>query len=314
MTAHARGHRARRALVAALGCALAACSKDPPAPSSSAPSSSAPSSSAPSSSAPSSADAKLAFVVEGRPARELTLAELRREIPTETLTVFDPYYKKPKTFRALRFAEVLRVGFEGAKGTADAGGAPSELLLRAKDGYTVPLRPPLSTEPGAYLAYEDVEVPGWEPIGPQRANPAPFYLVWREPGQQNLETHPRPWQLATIERASFERTFPHTVPTGAPPDSLAVVGFGLFRDRCVRCHAINREGGRVGPELNVPKNVLEYRTVAEVKTYIRDPLSLRYGNMPPHPDLREADLDALVGYLEVMKARKFDPDGQPKKP
>ena len=288
-------------------CALAACSKEPPpAPSTPAPSSGAP---AP---APPPADAKLAFVVEGRPVRELTLAELRRDLPTETLTVFDPYYKKPKTFRALRFADVWRLGFDGAP--EDAGVAPSELLLRAKVGYTVPRRPPLSTEPGAYLAYEDVEVPGWEPIGPQRANPAPFYLVWREPGQQSLETHPRPWQLATIERASFERTFPHTVPTGEPPGSLAFVGFGLFRDRCARCHAINREGGRVGPELNVPKNVLEYRTAAEVKAYVRDPLSLRYGNMPPHPDLREADLDALVGYLAAMKTRKFDPDGQPKKP
>ncbi|HRG95784.1 MAG TPA: cytochrome c [Polyangiaceae bacterium] len=290
-------------------CALAACSKEPPpAPAPPAPSSGTPAPSAP---APA-ADAKLAFVVEGRPVRELTLAELRRDLPTETLTVFDPYYKKPKTFRALRFADVWRLGFDGAP--EDAGVAPGELLLRAKDGYTVPLRPPLSTEPGAYLAYEDVEVPGWEPIGPQRANPAPFYLVWREPGQQSLETHPRPWQLATIERASFERTFPHTVPTGEPPGSLAFVGFGLFRDRCARCHAINREGGRVGPELNVPKNVLEYRTAAEVKAYVRDPLSLRYGNMPPHPDLREADLDALVGYLAAMKTRKFDPDGQPKKP
>lgn len=295
-----------RALVVALAWgALAACSKDSP-------SSPAPTSAPAPVPAPVS-DAKLTFVVDGRPVREVTLAELRRELPTETVTMFDPYYKKTKTFRALRFADVLSKGFEGAP-RAEAGGEPRELLLRAKDGYAVPFPAALSAEPGSYLAYEDVDVPGWEPIGPQRANPGPLYLVWREPSQQNFETHPRPWQLATIERARFETTFPHTVPTGEPVGSLAMVGFGLFRDRCVRCHAVNREGGRVGPDLNVPKNVLEYRTVAEVKAYVRDPLSLRYGNMPPHPDLSEADLDALVGYLSAMKSRKFDPDGQPKKP
>ena len=49
---------------------------------------------------------------------------------------------------------------------------------------------------------------------PQRASPAPFYLVWKEASQQDLETHPRPWQVASIEIARFEVKFPHTVPTG----------------------------------------------------------------------------------------------------
>ena len=72
----------------------------------------------------------------------------------------------------------------------------------------------------------------------------------------------------------------------------------------------HQPGGRVGPELNVPKNVLEYRTEPEVRAYIKNPLSLRYGNMPPHPDLRDEDLDALVGYLSAMKSLNFDPDAR----
>ena len=254
---------------------------------------------------PVPSDAKLEFLDEGRHVTTLTLAELTRDIPTETFTAYDPYYGKPKTFRALPFDKVLELGFPGASEPGDR-----ELVLRAKDGYTVPMRPPLTKEPGAYLAIEDLDAPGWEPIGPQRASPAPFYFVWRGAEQQKLETHPRPWQLASIEVARFEVKFPHTVPTGEEPGSRAVVGYGLFRARCFSCHAINREGGRVGPELNVPKNVLEYRTEPEVRAYIKNPLSLRYGNMPPHPDLRDEDLDALVGYLSAMKSRKFDPDAR----
>jgi len=249
------------------------------------------------------AEAALEFTDEGRRIAVISLPELTRQIQTETFTAFDPYYGKTKTYRALPFEKVLKLGFRGVPGVEER-----ELVLRARDGYTVPMRPTLANEPGAYIAVEDVDAPAWEPIGPQKANPGPFYFVWKEPSQQNLETHPRPWQLAQVEIARFEVKFPHTVPTGEAPASAAVRGFGLFRDRCVRCHAVNREGGRVGPELNVPKNVLEYRTEAEVRAYVKNPLSLRYGNMPPHPDLTEADLDALIGYLSAMKSRKFDPD------
>ena len=235
---------------------------------------------------PDSSGEKLVFLDEGKVVTELTLAELESKIPSETFTAFDPYYGRPKTFRALPFDKVLALGFPG-KTLAER-----ELLLKAKDGYTVPMRPSLVAEHGSYVAIADVDVPAWEPIGPQRANPAPAYFVWKEPAQQDLETHPRPWQLATVE----------------PETSPAFAGFRIYRERCVRCHAMNREGGRVGPELNVPLNVLEYRPEAQVRAYIKNPLTFRYGNMPPHPDLGEKDLDALVAYFGAMKTRKFDPD------
>lgn len=256
--------------------------------------------------APVPEGATLELVDDGKPARTIDLAALTKAIPAETFTAYDPYYGKPKTFRALPFSKVLEVGFGGKPSLAGR-----EVLLKARDGYTVPMRPSLAEEPGAYVAFEDVDVPAWEPIGPQRANPGPFYFVWKGEHQQDLEGHPRPWQLARIEIVRFEARFPHTLPKGEAEGSLASRGFVLFRERCVKCHAINREGGRVGPELNVPKNVLEYRTEAEVRAYIKNPLSLRYGNMPPHPDLTEADLDALVGYLSAMRSQKHDADARP---
>jgi mono/diheme cytochrome c family protein len=243
----------------------------------------------------------LVFVRDGKIVRTLALTDLQKSIAWETVTAFDPYYGKTKTFRALPLIEVLKKGFDG-----EGELATQEYVFRAKDGYAAPFRGELATEAGGYLAFEDTEVPGWEPIGPQKASPGPFYLVWRKPEQASLESHPRPWQLATIEMARFDAIYPHTSPA-APEGSPAARGYAIFREQCVRCHAINREGGRVGPDLNVPQNVLEYRPEEQVRAYIKNPLAFRYGNMPAHPTLTESDLDALVAYLSAMKERKHDP-------
>lgn len=284
------------ALATLVCAALAACAKEPAPP--------APAPSASTSAAPADASASLAFVRDGKPVRTLSRAELEAASAPETFTVFDPYYNRPKTFRALRLAPLLERAF-GQPATALAS---LDFVLRAKDGYTVPLAGAKLLEPGAYVAVADVDVPAWEPIGPQRANPGPFYLVWRGDDQQKLETHPRPWQLATIEIAPFAATFPHTVPTGVAADAPAMAGLRVFRQRCVACHAVNREGGRVGPDLNVPQSIVEYRPEPQIRAYVRDPRAFRYGNMPAHPDLSDADLDGLLAYFRAMKDQKHDPD------
>ena len=56
---------------------------------------------------------------------------------------------------------------------------------------------------------------------------------------------------------------------------------------------------------------VEYRPVAQLKEYIRNPAAFRYGNMPAHEYLTPADLDGLVAYFNAMKDRKHDPGGRP---
>ena len=246
-------------------------------------------------------DAQLHFtdsIVGGEHA--LTKRALAEHLGMELVTGFDPYYQRERRFWAVPMARVLADAFPGV----DL--ASADLVLRAKDGYAVPMVGSRLLDGTAWLALADADHLGsWDVIGPRRADPAPFYLVWRGPDRADLERFPRPWALERIEHARFELLYPHTVPTGG---AQARHGYALFRLGCIACHAINREGGRIGPELNVPQSIVEYRPREQIRAYIRNPLVFRYGAMPAHPELTDADLDALLAYFDDMSSHKFDPE------
>ncbi len=250
------------------------------------------------------ASASLGFAVQGAAPQRLALGELAEAAPPEVVSTEDPYYGRTKRFRALPLAPALERGFGRSRDALSR----ETFLLRARDGYSVPIAGARLFEGGAYLAVDDVDVPGFAPIGPQQVSPAPVYMFWAGAGQSDPEVHPRPWQLDVVEIADFDAAFPHVRPEGEPVDGPAFRGLAIFRASCIRCHAINREGGRVGPELNVPRNVLEYRPEEQVRAFIRDPGTFRYSSMPPHRELSDADLDALIAYLRAMGARKHDPE------
>jgi mono/diheme cytochrome c family protein len=264
----------------------------------------APTASASASTSPQAERAEITFAIRGKTLRSLTRRQLTDAIAVETFTAFDPYYGKPKTYRALPLDRVLNEGFAGS----DLALREQHFVLAAIDGYTVPIDGSALLAGGAYIAIEDVDAPQWQPIGPQQANPGPYYLVWRGKDQVDLALYPRPWQLARVEISEFAVSFPHTVPADEPEDSPARRGFAIFREQCIRCHAVNRDGGRVGPDLNVPKSIVEYRPEAQIKAYIRDPRSFRYGNMPSNPHLSDAQLTDLVHYFRAMAKHKFDPE------
>ena len=65
----------------------------------------------------------------------------------------------------------------------------------------------------------------------------------------------------------------------------------------------------MGPELNVPQNILSYRSRAQVKAFIRAPESFRLGSrMPAFQSLSEAEVDAIIDYLEAMNDRRVCKD------
>ncbi len=255
----------------------------------------------------------LQFASDGAVVRSLSLPVLLERCGERTVEVDDPYYERPMTFRALPLACVLEAGF----GAEQEALAAADFSLIALDGYTRPSPGGRLLEPGGHLAFADAALtpagspPRFAPITRRELDPAPFYLIWSGADQNDPHVHPWPFQLATIERVPFERRHPHLQPAGVPAGSPAQRGYALFRSQCVMCHSINGEGGKVGPELNVPLSIVEYRPVEQLKAFIRNPQRFRYTTMPAHEHLTGDDLAALIAYFRAMSERKFDPRASP---
>src|SRR5215468_8436460 len=196
------------------------------------------------------AEPSLRFERSGEQPHVVKTSELAKKCKAETVTLDDPYYKKPKRYRAWPLRCVLEQGL----GTLGPDFATQDVLLRALDGYTRATSGDVLLEPGGYLAFADADRAkgGFDPIDYRQADPAPFYLVWKGAGEKDTARYPWPYQLAEISVVRVEERFPHAVPSGAAADSPAARGFAVFRRNCLQCHAVNGDGGRVGPELNVP--------------------------------------------------------------
>lgn len=249
----------------------------------------------------------LRLVERGKLLAAPALPEILAACEEATVEVDDPYYGGKRRFRACPLRQVLAMGFGDLEGLR--GGT---LLLRALDGYTRSASADQLLGPGPHLAFADADrlargEQGFDPIDRRQVDPAPFYLVWLGPDQSDVHVHPWPYQLGTIELARFQDVYPNTQPVGAVPGSAADRGYAVFQRECTHCHAINGEGGKVGPDLNVPQSIVDYRPEAQIRAYIRDPRAFRYTSMPAHGHLKKAELDELVAYLRHMSAHKVDP-------
>lgn len=256
--------------------------------------------------------AALEFRPRSGPPRMLAREDLIRACGERIVEVDDPYHAKRMRYRAIGLACALEQGFAATGGAASLVG--QSVLLRARDGYTRPASGDLLADEHAWLAFGEPGLeamrdgaPRFRPIDRRQIDPAPFYLVWTGVERGDPHAHPWPYQLVTIEVASFEAAFPQTVPKGLAESDPGWRGYALFQASCSACHAINGEGGKVGPDLNVPKSIVEYRPEAQIRAYVRDPQATRYTSMPAHPELSEADLDALIAYFRAMSMRKRDP-------
>ncbi|NDD92427.1 hypothetical protein EBZ37_10115 [bacterium] len=148
---------------------------------------------------------------------------------------------------------------------------------------------------------------------PKKVSLGPLYLVWENINDQSVRTegdYGWPFQVDRMELVDFGARFPRLAPP-SNASAQAKLGFAAFRIHCLKCHSLNGEGGKVGPELNFPKNVTEYWRPGLLKAWILNPASFRYGSAMPaisHALPNRAEVaDHVLAYLQAMRGAKKAP-------
>ena len=193
------------------------------------------------------------------------------------------------------------------------------------DGFSAPLEKTriLATDAQqshAYIAIEDPAHP-WPKLEKKNVSAGPFYLIWDHPELSKIGQEEWPFQLAGFKiYASFESKFPHLMPEASlKKQSPEQMGLAVFRKNCFSCHTLNGEGdSKVGPDLNLPMNPVEYFQKAALLKLIRDPKSVRQWEGSQMPGfslaaLSDADFKNLEAYLLHMSSRKLESREPPKK-
>jgi mono/diheme cytochrome c family protein len=244
---------------------------------------------------------ELEFRLGGKVAAKVSLVELQDKIRAHRVRFFNVLMNKEKTYEAFALKDVLTFAYQTKWRSAHY----SDIAFIASDGYEAVSSLGKLQEDGGFLAFRDLDRnTGWEPIGDKKVDPAPFFLIWTGKTQTPKAAYPWPWQVVALDLLRFEDQYPAVVPKGAPIDSSAYRGFELFRTHCLRCHAMDQNGGKLGPDLNAPQSIAAYRSKHMIKEFIKQPSKYRYSQMPDNPDLSDRNLEDLYQYFQFQMARK----------
>lgn len=239
--------------------------------------------------------------------RSYTQEALLANPAVRSITVTDPVYRRPMTYRAIPLPALL-------KGTGI--GADDYLQARAVDNFSVSIPGRLananSTQTEGFLAVE-TPAASWPPIPgkPDKASAGPFYIVWRLAPPARVSSEYWAYRLAALAITdSPSKRWPGlAVAADVPAGDPIRIGLDRFVALCMACHRFNGEGeGEQGPDLGRPMNVTQYFQIPALKKLIRDPASVRRWSEQKMPGfdraaLSDSELDAIVDWL-VYKAKQ----------
>lgn len=236
------------------------------------------------------------------PASAHTLVDLKSDsVQTQLKTmhkvrvrsIYDPAYKTPTYFWGYACKDILNLS-SLVKDMKD----DENIVLEASDGYKI--RASLGTlkDPHCYLADSLAEASGKKELawkifghGKEASSPSPYYIVWQN-GDIRKDKKPWPWALVALHKEE------HADDALIMPKNTALnVGYKLYKDNCIACHSINLIGGKVGFEMNIPKNITEYRSFEFFSTFVLAPESYRAQSKMPAQKLTKAELEAIWAYL-----------------
>jgi cytochrome c2 len=175
-----------------------------------------------------------------------------------------------------------------------------EVIFLCKDGYSarVSLNQLLTNK--GFLVNKDIDAKlQWD--DDISAKFAPAYLVWDV--DKDDHNYVFPYGILKIKITSIDDEYKDITPLNASQKLLS--GFSLFKKHCIRCHSINKVGGDVGPELNIPMNVTEYWKNDHLERFITNPKLYRYNSkMPTLSDMKSNEVASIIEYLAYMSENK----------
>jgi mono/diheme cytochrome c family protein len=131
----------------------------------------------------------------------------------------------------------------------------------------------------------------------------PFYLVWQDVPKED-HSYMWPYGLYAMRLVPAGTAFKDAYPFDTPD---MVAGFQLFNQNCMKCHSVNKVGGVMGPEMNIPKNITEYWTDENIIAFAKNPQSFRYrSSMAPITGVSDEDFQQILAYLKYIAAHKVD--------
>lgn len=230
-----------------------------------------------------------------------SLGQLKYLVPVQSVRIEDHYLKRRISYHGFPLVKLLRVFAAGDS-------AFDEIIFRCADGYLAHVsRADLDagTLDSFYLAFgeEGNRFKSLIPQGKAEVSPEPFYAVSSDP--QGFSTLSWPYEIIAIEFVNFRKMFPGLYFAGLEKNPEVKQGFDLFRKECLKCHSLNLQGGEIGPELNVPRNITEYRDENFLREFISDPSSFRAkSKMPAFMQLSEQEIRAIISYFSAMRIHK----------
>lgn len=214
----------------------------------------------------------------------------------------DPVFHQAKSYQGIP----LRMVLERLSGFKNVDLKTTQIVFECEDGYNPSMSLEKILSKQVFLAVKDMDAPkgeDWTTIvkGTETKKIAPFYIVYTDTRADDY-SYKWPYNLVTIRltpvSAEAQVLFPHD-------DDTMVKGYDLFRIHCMTCHSVNAVGGKMGPELNFPKNVTEYWKLPDLKAFIKNPPSYRNEvKMPAQSHLSEREIDEIIGYLNYMTKHK----------
>jgi cytochrome c2 len=230
----------------------------------------------------------------------IELAELPEELKATAQEVYienDETFEGPKTFMAYPLKKILEHYLKGKD--------RSSLItfFYCKDGYIPQMMVEDVFQHDPYVVFKDLDAgegQNWKPE--DAAKYEPFYLAWAGPKPKETKLF-WPYALTTIKVLSKEEEMAFVFPE---ENKAAEKGFQLFRDNCLKCHAINQVGGIMGPEFNIPKNITEYWTEANIISFAKNPTSFRVSSKMAAVDyLSDDEFKEIITYLKYISGHKL---------